>query len=256
MRYASIALFLLNSFFAGAQMSPLSAKVYYLENSPTDKTKTGNIQSIFTGSGAILASHQMKCVSINKGKSLVYAANKSKEERFFIVKNGPVKVKLGNESALLERGSVIVLLPGDELAIKNEKEEMASIYEMAYQSIAPIDIDRAVKAGPSFMMHWNDMVFKAHEKGSVRQLFDRQTAMLNRFDIHVTTLNKGFKSHDPHTHKNEEIILMMEGNAEMQIGTDHQKANAGDVVLLNSMVLHNLTNVGDTPCQYFAIQWN
>jgi (S)-ureidoglycine aminohydrolase len=48
----------------------------------------------------------------------------------------------------------------------------------------------------------------------------------------------------------------MEGNAEMQIGTDHQKANAGDVVLLNSMVLHNLTNVGETPCLYFAIQWN
>jgi (S)-ureidoglycine aminohydrolase len=256
MRYASIALLLLISFFAGAQMSPLSAKVYYLEKSTVSKTKTGNTQAIFSGSGAILASHQMNCVLINKGKSLVYAANKSKAERFFIVKNGPVKVKLGDESALLERRSVIVLLPGDELEIKNETDDIASLYEMTYQSIAPIDIDRAVKAGPSFMMHWNDMVFKAHEKGGVRQLFDRQTAMLNRFDIHVTTLNKGFKSHDPHTHKNEEIILMMEGNAEMQIGTDHQKANAGDVVLLNSMVLHNLTNVGDTPCLYFAIQWN
>jgi (S)-ureidoglycine aminohydrolase len=90
----------------------------------------------------------------------------------------------------------------------------------------------------------------------VRQYFDIQTPNLNRFDIHVTTLNPGFKSHDPHTHKNEEIILMLDGNGEMQIGETHQKSNAGDVVFLNSMVLHNITNIGTIPCMYFAIQWN
>ena len=80
--------------------------------------------------------------------------------------------------------------------------------------------------------------------------------MLNRFDIHVTQLNVGFKSHEPHTHVNEEIILMLDGNAEVQIGTDHQKANPGDVVLYGSNILHNITNVGSIPCMYFAIQWN
>ncbi len=80
--------------------------------------------------------------------------------------------------------------------------------------------------------------------------------MLNRFDIHVTQLNVGFKSHEPHTPVNEEIILMLDGNAEVQIGTTHQKANPGDVVLYGSNILHNITNVGNTPCLYFAIQWN
>jgi (S)-ureidoglycine aminohydrolase len=80
--------------------------------------------------------------------------------------------------------------------------------------------------------------------------------MMGRFDIHVTQLNEGFNSHPPHTHKLEEIILMLDGNAEMTVGTDHQKANAGDVVWMGSMVSHNLTNVGKTPCLYFAIQWN
>jgi (S)-ureidoglycine aminohydrolase len=55
---------------------------------------------------------------------------------------------------------------------------------------------------------------------------------------------------------NEEIIIMLDGNAEVQIGTDHQKANPGDVVLYGSKILHNITNVGNTPCLYFAIQWN
>jgi (S)-ureidoglycine aminohydrolase len=55
---------------------------------------------------------------------------------------------------------------------------------------------------------------------------------------------------------NEEIILMLDGNAEVQIGITHQKANPGDVVLYGSNILHNITNIGSIPCLYFAIQWN
>ena len=147
-------------------------------------------------------------------------------------------------------------LPGDKVRFENTGDKAVQIYEMTYRSIAPPDTERGKKSGGSFILDWNTIAFKPHAKGGVRQFFDRQTNMLNRFDIHVTTLNEGLKSHDPHTHKNEEIILMIEGNAEMQIGTEHQKANPGDVVFLGSMVLHNLTNVGKTPCLYFAIQWN
>jgi len=109
---------------------------------------------------------------------------------------------------------------------------------------------------PSFIKNWNDMVFKPTEKGGTRQLFTIQTAMLHKFDIHVTTLNEGFNSHPPHTHVNEEIILMLDGNAEMTIGENHPKANGGDLVWLESMIPHNLSNVGKTACLYFAIQWN
>ena len=204
----------------------------------------------------MLGNHTLKYVELNKDKSVAYAGGLKEEDRFFIVKNGTVTVTLNNLKTELERGSIIVLLPGDQLLIENNGTEPVSFYEMGYQSIKPADAERGKKAGPSFFIHWNDMVFKSHDKGGVRQLFDRQTTMLNRFDIHVTTLNVGNKSHDPHTHVNEEIILMMGGNAVMQIGADHQKANEGDAVLLGSMVLHNLTNIGNIPCLYFAIQWN
>ena len=90
----------------------------------------------------------------------------------------------------------------------------------------------------------------------LNRLFDRATAMLNRFDIHVTTLNVGQQSHDPHTHVNEEIILMIDGNAEERIGDKKELAKPGDVIRLGSKVLHNITNVGNKPCQYYAIQWN
>lgn len=236
--------------------APLPSQVYVWSKSPETKTSTGTRKEIFAGSGAILSKHVVTAVSISKNKTITYQADPNGDELFFIIKEGPVTVHLNNQHTQLDRGSVVVVLPGDEVSIENKDDKQAQVYEMRYRSLAAPDAARGKKAGTSFVMNWKDMVFKPHDKGGVRQLFDRQTVMFNRFDIHVTQLNQGLKSHDPHTHKNEEIILMLEGNAEMQIGTDHQKANPADVVLLGSNVLHNLSNIGQTPCLYFAIQWN
>jgi (S)-ureidoglycine aminohydrolase len=233
-----------------AQNSPIPSKVFVWENEPT---KAG-AHPLFNGSALILAKHSIVGIDIVKGKQITFEDKTT--EAFFIVKQGPVTVKLNGNFAVLDRGSVISVLPGDKLFINNTGDNTAQLYEMLYVSKSPADVERGIKAGGSFILNWKDVIFKPTEKGGTRQFFDRQTVMLNRFDIHVTQLNEGLKSHDPHTHTNEEIILMLDGNAEMQIGTDHQKANPGDVVFLNSMVLHNLTNVGKTPCLYFAIQWN
>lgn len=235
-----------------AQDSPIVSNVYSWDSTQTDSrnlTKT----PIFSGSGAILSRHSMFAVTIPANKQMILAP--SSMEKFFIVKNGPAKVTMGDSTRVLYRGSVVSVMPGDKVVMQ-AVGAAAQLYEMDYTSIAAVDAARGRKAGGSFMLDWNNIAFKPHDKGGVRQFFDRQTAMLNRFDIHVTTLNPNNKSHDPHTHKNEEIILMLQGNAEMQIGTAHQKANANDAVYLGSMVLHNLTNIGTVPCIYFAIQWN
>lgn len=236
--------------------APLASEVYVQNKSPETKTKTGTRKEILSGSGAILTKQTITLIKIEKGKTLHYKPAPNGDELFFIIKNGPVTVGLNQQHNQLDRGSVVLVLPGDTVSMENTGNTDAQVYEMRYRSIAQPDADSRSKAGTSFMMNWNDMVFKPHNKGGVRQLFDRQTAMFNRFDIHVTQLNQGWKSHDPHTHKNEEIILMLDGHAEMQIGSGHQKANPGDVVWLGSNVLHNLSNIGNTPCLYFAIQWN
>ncbi len=233
---------------------PIPSKVFNWDQTAEVKVKNGTSTKIFTGSAAILKSHVISGIELQKGKKFTFQDKTN--EAFFIIKNGPVLVTLNGIETMLYRGSVISVLPGDKMIIDNKNETPVSFYEMLAQSILPPDTERGSKAGGSFLINWKDVAFKPHDKGGVRQFFDRQTVMMNRFDIHVTQLNVGFNSHAPHTHKNEEIILMLDGNAEMQIGTDHQKANPGDVVFLNSMVLHNLTNVGTVPCLYFAIQWN
>lgn len=239
---------------AGQTITP---KVYTWDGSRSMKTRYGSEKLLFQGPGAVLPFHEMKGIGLQKGRSAEFRSAPGGNEMFFIVKNGPVLVELNGVKTEIGRGSVVFVLPGDKLAISNNGNDEAWLYQMTFHASGPsADEERARKSGPSFVMNWNDMVVKPTAKGSTRQLFDRQTAMLNRFDIHVTQLNSGFNSHEPHTHKNEEIILMLDGNAEMQIGTDHQKANGGDVVFMGSEVLHNLTNVGTVPCLYFAIQWN
>jgi (S)-ureidoglycine aminohydrolase len=238
-----------------AQISPLPSQVFQWH--AAKQIIPSKIQTIplFEGQGGVLNKHTMKGLIIPSHQKLKIKKSLV-EEKFLIIKSGLANIQLNEQTTTLNRGSVVCVLPGDELEIINAQESPLELYEMTYQSKEPIDKERGVKAGGSFITHWDDIAFKPHDKGGVRQFFDRPTAMFSRFDIHVTQLNVGFKSHDPHTHINEEIILMLDGNAEMQIGNEHQKANPGDVVLLGSTILHNLTNIGNTPCLYFAIQWN
>jgi (S)-ureidoglycine aminohydrolase len=242
------------SFAAVAQTRPLASDVFTWKN---DRSATGinSIQKIFSGSGAVLSLHLLISRTLD-GESMIKLWP-SDIEVFYIIKEGTVSVKLNsNNPVVLGKGSVICLMPEDSLIMQSSGGQRVELYQMSYRSIAPLDAQRGRNAGGSFLIDWNAIPFKPHDKGGVRQFFDRPTAMLHRFDIHVTTLNPNNKSHDPHTHKNEEIIVMLEGNAEMQIGTEHKKANSGDVVYLASNVLHNLTNIGTVPCVYYAIQWN
>jgi (S)-ureidoglycine aminohydrolase len=196
----------------------------------------------------------MKGHVLKSGAALTYKGDGS--ERFFIIKKGLVSVTRGATAYVIGKGSVVVLLPGDELGLVNRGESPAEFYEMAYASKAGVDLERGKMAGASFVMNWSDMVFKAHDKGGIRQLFDRKTAMFSRFDIHITTLNPGLSSHAPHTHKNEEIILMVDGDGEMLVNGRPVRCDTGDAVYVDSMVPHNLTNIGKVPSTYFAIQWN
>jgi (S)-ureidoglycine aminohydrolase len=73
--------------------------------------------------------------------------------------------------------------------------------------------------------------------------------------MHVTTLKEGLKSHEPHTHRAEEIVLMIDNKTEMQIGDRFFKGGAGDIYYLGSNVPHAIRNDGKGTCTYFAFQF-
>lgn len=234
---------------------PIVSKVYSLQSIPAEKKAASERRQILEGSGAVLDYLEIHTTTIEPGKA-AHASHHHPEEEMIIVKEGQLKVTINGQSRILGPGSVALAIPGDEHGFENTGDTKAAYYVLRYRSKAPADSARASQAGSSLMIDWNDIVFKPHDKGGRRDFFERPTAMIRRFEMHVSNLNPGLKSHDPHTHKAEEIVLMIQGNAEMQIGDTFQKAAPGDLIYLGSNVLHAIRNDDTQPCIYFAFQWD
>ena len=176
------------------------------------------------------------------------------EEQIFIVKEGQLQVTLDQQTKTIGPQSVVVVLPGDEGSMKSLSAS-ATYYTMRYRARREKDLIRGKADGGSVIIDAEELTYKEHDKGGVRNYFRRATAMCPYYEMHVTKLNPGIKSHEPHTHAATEIILMIDGDTEMEIGNELIRATKGDVYFISSNVPHAIRNTGSEPCRYFAYQW-
>lgn len=243
------------TFSAKAQDNTVTSDVYRFADLKVEKESTRERRQILKGNTRDLELLEIYTTTVPPGKASHGAHKHDDSEELIIVKEGKVRVKINGKSKVLGAGSVAVAIPGEEHGFENAGDVPATYYVLKYRSRLPVNVELAKTAGGSFMIDWNDLQAKQHDKGSRRDFFERPTAMTNRYEMHVTMLNAGINSHDPHTHRSEEIVLIIRGNVSMQIGQEHKKASAGDLIFLGSEVLHALTNIGNEPCEYFAFQW-
>jgi (S)-ureidoglycine aminohydrolase len=174
-------------------------------------------------------------------------------ERVIIVKEGSCIINLNDSTYTLTPGSMAILMPGQKYWLKNNSKGASSFYSMNYISKKPMDIARG---GKSFVKIWGNIEYKPNNNGGGRRdFFERPTAMQKRFEMHVTTLRAGIKSHEPHTHRAEEIVLIMDGETEMQLGDKVVKTTVGGFYYLGSNVSHAIKNIGTKPSTYFAYQF-
>jgi len=178
------------------------------------------------------------------------------EEHLLLIKSGMLTIGKEDSAWSIEKGSIALLMPGQKYNLKCEGREPCNYYVMKYSSRKRGNKARGKNAGGSLVKNFNSISFIPNTNGGGRRnFFDRPTAMTKRFEMHVTTLKEGARSHDPHTHRAEEIVLIIEGNTEMQIGDKFYKGKTGDIYYLGSDVLHAIRNVDTKPCLYFAFQF-
>jgi len=235
-----------------AQSDSVISGVYKWDDSKVEKSDNIEKRQILEGRTTDDENLNIYALTIKPGNSF---KEKSDDETLLIIKKGKVKVSLRNDNKILSPGSTVLIMSGDSYEIENIGDSYATFYVFLYKSKYPVDIKRGIETGGSFITDWNDLEFHPHAKGGIRQYFSRPTSMAKRFDIHVTTLNPEIKSHEPHTHRAAEIVLMIKGNTEMEIDHGFYKGTDGDLYFLGSNVPHAIKNIGTKPCIYFAIQW-
>ena len=244
--------------YAGAfsqTIHALESKVNSWASLEVEKKSTGERRQIFEGSTTHLAKLEIHVTTLNPGLMPHDAHSHADEEELLIIKEGQVEVTIEGKSKVMGPGSIALMLPGDMHGFRNAGSEKASYYVMKYKSKAPMDLERGKREGGSFMVDWQDVDYREHDKGGRRDMFDRPTAMCEDFEMHITNLNEQTQSHPPHTHDVEEIILMIKGDIEMHIDGKTPPATQGDLIFLDSQIPHAPTNIGKGQCMYFAFQW-
>lgn len=102
---------------------------------------------------------------------------------------------------------------------------------------------------------WQDMQAKKTDVGELRSVVRQPTRTLDELEMHITTLNPHTASHPPHTHPNEEMVIVKEGTLQAHVNGKEVVVGPGSVLFYASMQPHAVQNIGDTPATYFVINW-
>jgi ketosteroid isomerase-like protein/quercetin dioxygenase-like cupin family protein len=108
----------------------------------------------------------------------------------------------------------------------------------------------------SFAITWDEIQAKAAgTSGMSRSVLRSPTATLDELEIHVTALPAGKTTHAPHTHANEELIVIREGTLDAFQNGKVTRVGPGSLLFMGSNEPHNVTNVGTTTAVYHVINW-
>ena len=250
-----ISLLLATSALIAQKNDSLLSNVYYWNKLEQKKEDTRIRRQVLEGKTFALSNFEIHASTLEPGKAPHPPHVHDDYEELIVVKEGQVKITIAGQSKILGPGSIAFAMPGDEHGIENAGNTQATYFILKYKGKLQMDLERAKKAGGSFMLDWNDLKTNNTGKGYRRDFFNKATSQLAQFEMHTTALNADSVSHAPHTHVQEEIILILRGNVEMFIDGKLYKGAAGDLYFISSNVPHALKNIGKEQCEYFAFQW-
>ena len=242
-------------FYPGYAQQALQSSVYEWEKLPFKKTPTGEVRDILQGPTRSLDMFDIKAVTLSPLKEKWNFKVKSATDELIIIKEGVVAIQVNAEQKILGEGSVIVAGSDDEVVISNKNTTNAIFYLISFKPFrTKKETWTPSKVAPLFI-DWNNIEFKPSENGGRRNLMKQKTSSLKELEIHVTTLKEGVSSHAPHSHPDEEIILVRQGIVEMNIKGEPYPLGPGSIILLTSNDPHGLRNAGAGQCEYYAVRW-
>lgn len=94
-------------------------------------------------------------------------------------------------------------------------------------------------------------------------VFRGSTPALDLLSCHAAVLAPGHSPHPPHAHQDEELLIVLDGEAELLIADRPEHAAArpvrvktGDFAYYPAYQHHTIRNPGDRPVRYLMFRWN
>jgi mannose-6-phosphate isomerase-like protein (cupin superfamily) len=213
------------------------------------------VRNILKGETRSLKMFEINAVTLIGGYSISEYKIRSGVDELIIVKEGSAVITVNDRSERLGEGSIVVASQGDVIKVLNGAKNDLTIYSFKF---TPRQIEGANpvvnKVEPVFK-EWNDIEFKSNANGGRRDIMRQPTSSLKELEMHTTQLKEGLPSHNSHTHTDEEIILVRFGRVEESVNGKPFQCGPGSVLFLTNDDDHGIRNVGNGPCEYYAIRW-
>ncbi|HEX2861510.1 MAG TPA: cupin domain-containing protein [Lacunisphaera sp.] len=109
---------------------------------------------------------------------------------------------------------------------------------------------------PSTVFTWESLGVKSSGVGERRDVARNPTATLREFECHISTLNPNLASHPPHTHPQEELIILRDGELDVHINGVNTRVGPGSLFFFAANDPHAVRNPGDKPATYFVFNFS
>ena len=91
--------------------------------------------------------------------------------------------------------------------------------------------------------------------GKIGIYLDGDTPGSSKFVTGRLVLDAGKTPHPPHTHAEEEVMVIEQGHGEIDVDGKITKVGPGSVMYTAPNVSHGIVNTGDTPIVFYFIKW-
>jgi quercetin dioxygenase-like cupin family protein len=240
---------------AAAQLKPVGSGVFHFNDLPVKKNKDRESRKITEGPTNEFSWFEIHATTQLKGTVPKPPHAQDSIEELIIIKEGKLKCTIGDKTAVLGAGSVLLIPPHEMQTFENTGDGPVTYYVLMFRSKKTMDMERSNKAGGVLLINADTLTYSEKDNKGTRKYFDRPTVMCERYEMHTTTLNVKGPSHAPHQHIETEIMLVINGEVEMTVDGQYYRGTAGDLFIAESGKMHGIGNASDKPCTYFAFKW-
>jgi quercetin dioxygenase-like cupin family protein len=105
---------------------------------------------------------------------------------------------------------------------------------------------------PSKIYQFDELTARSSGAVVIRNMLSGKIFEGCQISLHESDLAPHSIPHQPHRHRHEEMVLVLEGTLEFTINGAPTRAGAGSVLFAGSNDLHGIRNPDDTHAKYFV----